>query len=179
MSKKLSASMEDYLEIIYLLVKKNKLARVKDIAEHLGVKKPSVTGALRLLSRKELIRYTPYGYIDMTEAGEKIAQQIFRRHDILKQFLTKVLQINPEDAENDACKIEHAISDASLEKLINFVHFVEHCPRVNDEIIASFAKFCKDGVKPQTCKSCLEEVLKNLSKVQKDKKPLKVVRSTT
>jgi len=175
MAKDLTASMEDYLEVIYLLVKKNKLARAKDIATHLGVKKPSVTGALRVLSEKGLVRYTPYGFIDLTPEGEKQASKIFRRHEILKNFFLNVLQIKEENAEEDACKIEHAISDNTLERLVDFVHFIEECPRTGEDWVKAFNDFCTKNPDRTKCKTCTEEMLDKFVKVKRTKKKLKVV----
>jgi DtxR family transcriptional regulator, Mn-dependent transcriptional regulator len=175
MDKILTSSMEDYLEVIYLLVKKNKVARAKDIAVHLNVKKPSVTGALRVLSEKGLIKYSPYGFIDITEDGEKAAAKIFRRHEIINQFLSQVLQVPQDKAEEDACKIEHSISDTTLEKLVNFIHFFEHCPRVGEDWIAEFKKVCSLGAKPHDCKACLEQAMKDVAKPRKNRKDLKVI----
>jgi len=174
MVKQLTASMEDYLEIIFLLVRKNKVARAKDIANHLEVKKPSVTGALRVLSEKGLIKYSPYGYIDLTEDGEKAASKIFRRHEIINEFLTKILQVEPERAQDDACKIEHAMSDSTLEKLVNFIHFFEHCPRVGKDWIEAFSKVCSEGSKPKDCRECFEEALKKVARSKKGSKDLKL-----
>ncbi len=177
MTKELTASMEDYLEIIYLLVKKNKLARAKDIATHLGVKKPSVTGALRVLSDKGLVRYTPYGYIDLTAEGEKQASKIFRRHEILRNFFENVLQIKSELAEEDACKIEHSISDATLERLVDFVHFIEECPRAGESWVKAFNDFCIKNPDRTACKNCTEEMLENFVKTKRTKKKLKVIKN--
>lgn len=177
MPRELTASMEDYLEIIYILVKKNKLARAKDIATHLGVKKPSVTGALRVLSEKELIRYSPYGYIDLTPQGEKEAQNIFRRHEILKQFFTDILQVPEEKAEDDACRVEHAISDSTLERLVDFVHFIEGCPRAGKDWIKSFSDFCNRDINHSDCKVCSEEIIEKIARNKKVKKKLKVIRN--
>jgi len=170
MKETLTASMEDYLEIIYLLVKKNKLARAKDIATHLNVKKPSVTGALKVLSQLGMVKYTPYGYIDLTEEGHKQASKIFRRHEILKEFFEKILDIPAEKAEIDACKIEHSISDTTLEKLVDFIHFIEHCPRTGEDWVTSFSKFCSKGIKPQACAECIENVEKKMELTRKTKR---------
>lgn len=175
MEKKLTASMEDYLEIIYLLVQKNKLARAKDIADHLGVKKPSVTGALRVLSSLGLIKYSPYGYIDLTDEGNSKASKIFRRHEILKQFFVKILRVDPQKAEDDACKVEHAISDSTLEKLVNFMHFIEHCPRTGFDWLNLLENYCQKGNKPANCIECTNEIQKKA----RDLKPKRIAKADT
>ena len=176
MNKDLTASMEDYLEVIFLLVKKHKLARAKDIAQHLGVKKPSVTGALRVLSEKGFIAYAPYGYIDLTPKGEAEASKIFRRHEILKNFFAKILHVDETKAEEDACKVEHSISDATLDKLVEFVHFIEHCPRTGPDWVQSFNEFCSKGIKSDECMQCAEEMAHNLTKSKRVKKNLKLIK---
>jgi DtxR family Mn-dependent transcriptional regulator len=79
----LSASLEDYLEAIYHLIEGGRVARVKDIAERMSVQMPSVTGAVRSLAAKELVDHDPYSYVTLTPAGEAIAREVVRRHDVL------------------------------------------------------------------------------------------------
>ena len=117
----LSASLEDYLETIFRLVQRNRVARVKDIAAHLGVQMPSVTGALHSLAAKGLVNYDPYSYITLTPQGERIARDLFRCHQVLTEFLTDLLGVEPETAERNACAIEHAIEPIVIERLVEFV----------------------------------------------------------
>ncbi len=121
---KLSFNMEDYLETILLLQKEYPVARAKDIAERLNVKKSSVTNALKLLSEKELINYDKYSYITLTEKGKNYAEEIFRTHSILKEFLIKVLKVNEEDAEANACRMEHVIDKDIIQKFSMFLDFI-------------------------------------------------------
>ena len=125
MTKNLTASMEDYLETIVLLKKENSVVRVKDISEMMSVKKPSVTGALNVLSAKGFIVHERYGYVDLTAEGEKRAQEIIQRHEMLVKFLSTVLKIGPGTASEDACRMEHAISVETFKKLTKFIEFVE------------------------------------------------------
>ncbi|MFC1632173.1 metal-dependent transcriptional regulator [Candidatus Omnitrophota bacterium] len=119
----LSANMEDYLEAISMLKKENAVARVRDISRLLQVTNPSVTGALNVLAKEGLIVHERYGYVDLTEKGQAIAGRIKRRHEMLIKFLTGVLRISPQIAAKDACKMEHAISPQTFEKLTQFVEF--------------------------------------------------------
>ena len=91
--KGLSESLEDYLEVILDLEKTNKVARAKDIAERLDIQRGSVTGALKALEKKGLVNYAPYSYITLTPKGSRIAREITRRHNGLKDFLLQVLQV--------------------------------------------------------------------------------------
>ena len=115
--EKLSSSLEDYLETIYNEVQKNGFAKVTDISRILNVKKASVTGALNSLTAKKLINYAPYTSITLTERGELMAKEIFKRHEIMADFFAKLLLLPPEEAALNACKMEHDISPESFERI--------------------------------------------------------------
>jgi DtxR family Mn-dependent transcriptional regulator len=152
----LSASLEDYLETIFMVSQEKGAARAKDIADRLAVKAASVTGALRQLSDKGLINYTPYDLVTLTAAGKRIARNIVKKHNALLNFFTNVLDIPREDAEDFACKMEHSIPDHVLERFVGFTEFVERCPN-SGAIWRSKAKgyFCKAQSSGQTlCDEC-------------------------
>ena len=121
----LSANMEDYLETIFRLVQANGVARVKEIASELGVQMSSVTGALRTLSARDMVNHDPYSFVTLTRRGRRVAADLVRRHDVLADFLHKVLALDPETAERNACRMEHAIERRVLERLVEFVSSVE------------------------------------------------------
>lgn len=123
-----SASLEDYLEAIFHTVDTKGAARAKDIVQRMGVNNSSVTQALRLLSDKELVNYTPYDVITLTDSGEKIALDVVRRHQVLRRFLIEVLGLPDGEADTGACRMEHAISGPILERLVQFVDYFETCP---------------------------------------------------
>ena len=125
---RVSASLEDYLEAIFHTVDTKGAARAKDIVQRMGVNNSSVTQALRLLSEKELVNYTPYDLITLTESGEKIALDVVRRHQVLRRFLLEVLGLPEPEADEGACRMEHAISGPILERLVQFVDYFETCP---------------------------------------------------
>lgn len=129
METKHSASMEDYLESILLLREGKEAVRVSQMSKALGVKMPSVTSALRKLSLQGLVKHKRYGRAQLTTDGEKIAEDVFHRHEALRHFLTEILHIDPEIAVDDACKMEHSISPATQEKLAKFVEFVLSRPK--------------------------------------------------
>ena len=124
MERKHSASMEDYLESILVLREGKEAVRVSQMSKALGVKMPSVTSALGKLSQQGLVEHKRYGRVQLTPDGEKIAGDIFHRHEALRRFLTEILDINPQIAAVDACKMEHAVSPATQEKLAKFVESV-------------------------------------------------------
>ena len=123
-TKKLSSSLEDYLEAIYALQNGKNVARVGDIAKRLSVKSSSVNFALNALSREELVVHEKYGYVNLTAKGKKIAREIQSKHDMLLRFLTKILSIDEDAALKDACKMEHVVSSETFSKLTKFIQFV-------------------------------------------------------
>jgi len=149
MSLALTPNMEDYLETIIILEDQKKAVRVKDIAQALKVKMPSVTSALETLVEKNLVNHERYGYVELTDTGQEIASQIRYRHRILSRFLFETLNIDAQIAEEDACKIEHVISPLTFERLVQFVKFVDTCPKENG--LKSFNYFLKYGKRPEIC----------------------------
>jgi DtxR family transcriptional regulator, Mn-dependent transcriptional regulator len=126
----LSSSLEDYMEAVLDLVRTGRVARVRDIARRLNVGMPSVSVALKTLSARGLVNYDPYQVVTLTDRGEKVGQDITRRHAVLQGFLTDVLGIDPVLAQSNACRMEHAIDDEVLERLEGFAGFLHRCPSV-------------------------------------------------
>jgi len=141
--------MEDYLEAIALLRGEGGVVRVKQISQALGVKKPSVTSALKKLSEEGLVEHERYGHVRLTAEGDEVAQDVIRRHETLRRFLTEILSIEPQIAGEDACKIEHAISATTLERLANFLEFVLNCPRGKPEWLKGFNYYLEHGERPE------------------------------
>ena len=109
-------SGEMYLETIHVLLKKNSAVRSVDISEHMGYSKPSVSRAVGLLKKDGYILVDKDGYITLTDAGRQVADKIYERLTILSQMLIR-LGVSPEVAAEDACRLEHAISDESFEAI--------------------------------------------------------------
>jgi len=150
--KKLSSNMEDYLEAISVLKKKDGVARVRDISRLLNVEPPSVASALNSLSKNGLVIHERYGYVDLTSEGEKLAEDVYRKHKMLIKFLEEVLNIDPKIAVEDACKMEHSISPETSRRLTKFIEFVETCPdRHRPDWLRSFDHYFKTGRRPK-CK---------------------------
>ena len=160
----LSSNMEDYLEAIFHISSEKQAARAKDIADRLKVNKSSVTGALRSLSEKGYVNYAPYDIITLTDEGKILAEDVVRRHETLKDFFIKILLLEEKDAEEASCKIEHAISDKILNRIINFVEFVEICPRGGQEWIKGFRRHCEKGDTSIRCANSISLCLADLEK---------------
>ncbi len=124
----LSESLEDYLEAIFHLVAAKRAARARDISDRLGVTRASVTGALRALAGRQLIHYSPYELVTLTEDGEKAARDVVRRHDVLRDFLVRFLEIGEEEAGRSACRMEHSLSPHVLERVAQFVRYLDAHP---------------------------------------------------
>ena len=117
-------SGEMYLESIHVLLEKNGQVRSVDVSEYMGYSKPSVSRAVGLLKSGGYIVVDKDGYITLTEQGLAHATKIYDRHNILSQLLIR-LGVNPETAAEDACKLEHAISDESFYAIKNFMENME------------------------------------------------------
>ena len=109
-------SGEMYLETIYVLSQKSNSVRSIDVAEHMGFSKPSVSRAVGLLKQDGLLWMDEYGYLKLTEEGTRKASQIYERHTVLSRLLMN-LGVDEETASEDACRIEHYISDKSFDAI--------------------------------------------------------------
>ena len=117
---KSNESSEDYLETILLLSRKLPVVRSVDIANELGFKKSSVSVAMKKLRERNHITVTDAGYIYLTEDGQALAENIYERHSVFTEFLTS-LGVAPDVAENDACRIEHILSEESYQAFKRFI----------------------------------------------------------
>ncbi len=113
---RLQESGEMYLETIYVLSKKISTVRSIDVGEYMGYSKPSVSRAIGLLKNGGYVSVDPDGYLTLTDAGNEVASKIYERHTLLTECLMR-LGVDKERAAEDACKIEHDISDESFEAL--------------------------------------------------------------
>ncbi len=121
----ISQSLEDYLEAIFLISLEKGVARVKEVAQMLDVKKPSVVSAVKVLEKLGLVVHEHYGYLELTEEGKEKAREIYRRHTILFRFFHGILGVDEKTAEEDACRIEHHISKKSLARLVKLIEVLE------------------------------------------------------
>jgi DtxR family Mn-dependent transcriptional regulator len=150
----LSASLEDYLEAIFHIVRKKQAARPKDISKWLSVGNSSVTGALKTLAAKQLVNYAPYDVVTLTPSGERVARDVVRRHETLREFFVKVLAAEPELAENAACEMEHAVPAELVDRLVRFVEFIEMCPHGGPGLLEGFRTHLENGCRPKCFDEC-------------------------
>ncbi len=116
----LKESGEMYLETILILKREQGEVRSLDVAEYRNFSKPSVSRAVKLLRDGGYITVDEAGYLHLTDIGHEVAEKIYDRHNVLERFL-KALGVDEETASKDACKMEHDISDTSLEAIKNFL----------------------------------------------------------
>jgi DtxR family transcriptional regulator, Mn-dependent transcriptional regulator len=165
MAQALSPNMENYLETIFILIREHTVARSKDIADRLNVKRASVTGALHALKDRGLVNYEPYGFVTLTRDGADIAERVRRRHVALRDFLIHVLSIDEAEADAAACHMEHGISKHIVDRFVDFAEFVETCPRAGAKWIHGFGYRCEEGAKePENCERCIEQCLDEVKK---------------
>ena len=120
MKTTLTQSLEDYLEAIYSLEQKHRVARVKEIAATLNVQMPSVTGAVRNLKERGLVEYEKNSFITLSDEGLRVARSIYNKHQIVLRFLQELLLVEEEEAEEIACQIEHALPGKIAARLERF-----------------------------------------------------------
>ncbi len=112
-------SAEDYLEAILMIHERQGYVRSTDVAEQLGISKPSVSNATKRLRESEYLTTDPAGMLVLTPSGMEIASQIYARHRALTNFFIRI-GVSPEQAREDACKIEHDISQETFEALCRY-----------------------------------------------------------
>ncbi|MDK2789937.1 MAG: DtxR family transcriptional regulator, Mn-dependent transcriptional regulator [Methanothermococcus sp.] len=128
-----SSNIEDYLEKICIFIKKNgRPVRTTELAKILDVKPAAITSMAKKLSNEGYIIYEPYVGIRLDKKGEEIAKKIIRKHRIIETFLTEYLKFDLDYAQEEACKIEHAVSDEVIERLHEFMGRPKKCPHGKD-----------------------------------------------
>lgn len=142
----ISSSLEEYLKTIYILKNTKGQVRVTDISKKLRCSKPSVNRAINCLKNEGLILYEAYGDIKITEEGTKLAKSIMKRFDILKLFLTEILDVDEKTAEREATAMKHSISEGTASKVENYIIKILGLEDLN----------CNFDLTNTTCKECIK-----------------------
>jgi DtxR family Mn-dependent transcriptional regulator len=144
----LSASLEDYLEAILNVADDSGMARSKDIAASLSVAKPSVTGALKLLTKKGLVNYKPYGCVKLTQSGITRAGRVAKKHEVIESFFMDFLGVGHSIAHPAACRAEHLLNSQIVSRMGDFTNFAKKQGRPGENFLDVLEKFSKGkGVK--------------------------------
>lgn len=117
----ITASLEDYLEAIYFIDSQGGDVRITDIADELKISKPSVNRAINTLKAQGYVEHEHYGSLKLTETGLEIAKSVAKKHMMLKRFLKDVLKVDEKSAEQEACLVEHCLSQDTINKFSNFM----------------------------------------------------------
>ena len=117
----LQESGEMYLETIYVLSKKNNAVRAIDVAEEMGYSKPSISRAIGILKQGGYVITDEHGFLTLTDSGRSVAEKIYERHTILSNFLVYI-GVSPETASEDACKVEHILSDETFDAIKKYAY---------------------------------------------------------
>jgi Mn-dependent DtxR family transcriptional regulator len=130
--KSLTASMEDYLEMIYRLSIKNGFTRIHELSTALNVQPPSATKMVQKLAELKLLKYEKYGILILEENGKKLGEALLNRHNTIEKFL-RILDIPDSEILNETEKIEHTISKETAKCFQDFVNFINSNPNIIDE----------------------------------------------
>jgi len=163
-------SVEDYLKTVYELSPNGTSVSTTDISKALKVAPASVTEMLKKLAEKKYIDYSPYHGTTLTANGKRIAEKMARKHRLLERFLHDVLKINNQKVHNEACEMEHALSDDAEEALCRFLRHPDRCPD-DGKIIPP----C--DLKIGSCAECIQLHSKGLEETGKYKQSLVSVSS--
>lgn len=146
----ITKSLEEYIKTMYVLKKQNGNIRVTDVAIKMKCTKPSVNKALNNLKEEKLVNYESYGTIELTEEGENLAKKILEAYDIVYVFLKEVLNLDEENAKNEAERIKSSITDETINKLARYVHKVLGLSSLN----------CNYDVNQEKCRNCIKRTTK-------------------
>ncbi|MAE72303.1 MAG: hypothetical protein CME06_17775 [Gemmatimonadetes bacterium] len=136
--RNLTSALEDYLETIYQLLQEQPIARVRDIAKARDVKAGSVSPALKRLADMGLVKYLRREYVTLTPEGEEQARRVYSRHRVLTRFFESILKMPSEEAERDACAMEHCLSDEGMDRLVRLIEFLGACTSCAPDFLDRF-----------------------------------------
>lgn len=145
---------EDYLRVMYQLKMGTGRIRVRDIAKALKVRPPSVVDYLKRLAEKGFVKYEKGETIELTDEGERAALEIWRRREALKRFLKLLLKLPDEVAERETCYLEHSISPLTMDRITDFMRFVDECPGDVPNFLKRVYYYYENKTRPPKCDNC-------------------------
>jgi DtxR family Mn-dependent transcriptional regulator len=128
----MTKSLEDYIEVVYVLIHEKNRARVRDIASTLKVKMPSVVKGISELKKLEMVTQEPYGDVELTAKGRRIATMILNRHNKIREFLM-LLGVSKRIADKDACQMEHILSVETMDRIRDFLRKAKESKEAAEE----------------------------------------------
>ena len=154
MKEKLTKSLETYLLAIDTLLETKKKIIVKDVANYLNFGGATTSDAIKKLKEKGYINYEPYGNITLTSLGDETVIIKKYRHGTITKFLNRVLDIDIEQSEQSADKMEYSLDDDVLSRLVNFLNFMEQCSCSEPKWVKSCKTCLNTGEMSENCKGC-------------------------
>lgn len=142
----LTASLEDYLEAIFRLSRRKRVVRMRDVARAVGVTPPSATGAVKSLKDRGLVSHERYEDVVLTADGKIVAEDVHQRHQELRSFFADVLLLDPDTADEEACRLEHSISALAVDRLRRFLGCIRDCAQGQPGCIRSFRNLVETGL---------------------------------
>ncbi|MFO8109652.1 MAG: metal-dependent transcriptional regulator [Thermoplasmata archaeon] len=139
----MNKTVEEYIETIYVIEKRDGRARTGVIALEMGIKDSSVTEMMQKLEERGFVDYEPYHGVNLTDTGKDIARELMKRHKVIADFL-EIIGVKPELAEIDACQIEHHVSSKTMDRLEKFVEFINEAPK-DPKWIKHFEHYLETG----------------------------------
>ena len=127
--KRITSTIEDYLEAILRIQQEKGVVRIKEISQALGVTYPSTSGIIKKMGSMGLVEHERYGYVRLTAIGKQVGEVVAHREEILFQFFSEILKLDETISREDACRVEHAISQETADRLVEFINFLLECPR--------------------------------------------------
>lgn len=155
--KKLTESLEKYLLAVYELSKDNEAVMVKDVASYLKIGGASTAEAIRTLTARGFLDYVPYGDIKLTDKGIVAVDIKIYRHEMISNFLNKVLNIEMQQAEKNAEAIEYSMTEDVLSKFVHFISFMEQCSCKEPKWIKSCKQALECGEISEKCINCISK----------------------
>lgn len=149
----LTAQFENYIKNISLIKQKHGSCRVKDLAEMMHIKSPSVLNALCRLEEKGLVTHEKYSHVDLTSLGQSLAESIVQRQHAVHRFFCDVLGLDAETATVDAARIEHHLSPETKNRMKRFLDFIETCDHDYPDCLGHYQEFLKNDV-DSGCQGC-------------------------
>lgn len=146
----ISSSLEEYLKTIYVLKKQGQDIKVTTIANKMNCTKPSVNKAIKNLKTNGMLNYEAYGDIELTHKGEELAKKVLEAYDIVYVFLTEILELPKEEAEEEAIKLKSIMDDETLNRLTKYVH----------KILGVYHLDCNYDINEEKCRCCNRKILK-------------------
>ncbi len=146
-TSQITVTGEDYLEAILRLVNEKGAARVRDIASVLSVHKSTVSASLKSLSERGFVNYSPYEITTLTPQGREIAEDVTRRHEIVRDFFVEVLAVEDGVANANACRAEHILDADVLDRLATFARFIQDCPTAREQCLKQFRAYYRRRAK--------------------------------